>query len=106
MKENKMKHFLTAGIHKFILAKDNEGELVVISKDILEVDGESGHEKIFNSEKSLVEVLGGGYLVYHPKSKRILVGNKSYKYGSADHNLVRELLLDDERFADYTIKVV
>lgn len=101
-----MKNILTPGIHKFILAKNDEGELVVISKDVPEVDGESGHEKIFNSEKSLVEVLGGGYLVYHPNSKIILVGNKSYKYGKGDHNLVRESLLQDERFADFTIKVV
>lgn len=105
-----MQHILVEDCHKFILAKNDRGELIVISMEITAEDSENnpGHRQIFNAyanQLNLVEVLGGGLLVFKPEIKVILLGSKSGTYGEADKALVRQLLLQDDRYADYCIKI-
>jgi hypothetical protein len=104
-----MKHILTEGCHKFILAKNSSGELVVISMEITAEcsTNNPGHRQIFNAyarQLGIVEVLGGGLLAFFPKFKAILLGGKSGTYGEVDLRLVKELLLQDARYSDYRIK--
>jgi|GEM_PF-2711495 len=103
------KHILADGMHKFILAKNNQGENIVISMEITAEDSVNnpGHRQIYEAyakRLEIVEVLGGGLLAFFPKFKAILLGGKSGTYGEADMRLVKELLLQDARYSDYRIK--
>jgi hypothetical protein len=97
-----MVHLLTPGINKYILAENETGELVVVSKLL---DDYPEHEKIAKSEISLKKIMGGGWMLYDIERKTIRVSGKSYKYGQADHIVVQQLLQKDNRFVDYKIKI-
>jgi len=90
-----MKNILTVGTYKYILAKDQRGDLFVVSKDL------KWHKNIFDSEDDLIEVLGGGFINYNEKEKYIHIFGISKKYGHADRSAVRHILSQDGRFKDF-----
>ena len=98
------------GKHKYVLIKasiNNDIQYFVcsqtgaayhrnVAEPIVELLARSGYDRI--------EITGGGRLLLDKDHKRIKIFGFSYGFGLADHELAKATVLEDPRYADYTIE--
>ena len=61
-------------------------------------------ELLARSGYDSIEITGGGRLLLDTESKRIKIYGFSYGFGLADHELAKATVLEDPKYADYTIE--